>query len=532
MRRSIKRVVALMALGLAACIPVEEAPAMLITVQVDGRSLTYTEEEPLTVQQFLDAIEIERGELDRVNPPLFSQISDLMQITVVRVSIEEYCEDEEKPFQIETRFSETVAAGTEVVAETGRSGRIQNCYRVEIADGVRGQPQRVSGPNVIEEAVNRIVYVAPPNTLDPVQISGTIAYISDGDAWVMRASSDARRRVTTTGDLDGRVFSLSENGQRLIFTRTSAEVEGFNNRLWLIPDVLASEPQRLELRPANLLHAAWIPGRANQISYSQAEPRPSPPGWRAFNDLWVMTIEPDTGAEIRLEPIIENDTGGGGPFNWWGREYAWSPDGQQVAYVHADEVGVLDTQTGELRPLLNFSELAVIADWSWRTTVSWSPDARTLITTTHGAPYRDEDPRRSPVFNITAASVDGGMQATLLELAGIWSLPKFSPFVPTDSVFPKGYLAYMKARQPLESLSNQAEYDLVVADRDGSNPRRIFPAEDSRAGILSREYTWSPDGRELLVVYQGNLQLIDVETGLARQLTLDGNVSRPVLWAR
>lgn len=505
---------------------------MYITVVADGHSRTYTADEPLTVEQFLADIEVEVGELDRVNPQKFTQISNGLQITIARVTIEEDCEREVTPYERETQLSENVPPGEEFVSQPGKNGLVENCYRVEITDGVRGQPILISGPNVIEEAVNEIILVAPPNNLDPVEISGTIAYISGGDAWVMRGSSESRRRVTTDGDLDGRVFSLSSSGIQLLFSRTSKTSREFNNQLWYIPDLNAPTAQLIQLRPTNVLQAAWVPGQANTISYSRAEARPSPPGWRAFNDLWLMTIDPNTGEEIRIDPIIEESPGAGGPFNWWGREYHWSPDGQYLAWVQADSIGSVNLETGELTPLLNFPVFAPRGDWSWRTSISWSPDEMMIATTTHGQPYRNEAPERSPIFNIAVTSLDGTVQAELIKQAGIWSIPRFSPYVPqSDSEFPKAYLAYMLARQPLESTSNQAEYDLYIADRDGSNARRLYPPE-GRPGILSREYVWSPDGNEIVVVYQGNLNLIDVETGLARQLTLDGNVTRPVLWTR
>jgi Tol biopolymer transport system component len=110
-------------------------------------------------------------------------------------------------------------------------------------------------------------------------------------------------------------------------------------------------------------------------------------------------------------------------------------------------------------------------------------------------------------------------------------VPQFSPQLPSDGQFAKGHIAYMVARQPLNSVGS--EYDLYVADQDGSNARRLFP-DANRAGItspknaISPQYVWSPDGTQIVVVYQGNLWLVDVETGAALQLTLDGNASYPV----
>jgi len=87
----------------------------------------------------------------------------------------------------------------------------------------------------------------------------------------------------------------------------------------------------------------------------------------------------------------------------------------------------------------------------------------------------------------------------------------------------------LQARDPLNSLSS--EYDLVIADRDGSNSRVIFPAQ-GRSGLdpfgdQGVEFVWSPSGRHIAIIYQGNLWVVETATGLAQQLTADGQASRP-----
>lgn len=517
----------------AACAPTEEIPDMTITLIADGRSQTYAQREPITVGEFLIKLDIQLSELDRVVPPPFTQLTDGMRITVRRVTEEEYCENRVLPYQRQTVVNERVPPGEERIFQPGRNGEEQVCYRVTIEDGVRGQPVTVGQPAVITAPQDEIVYIGPTTSLDPVDIAGTIAYINNGDAWIMRGSSASRRPLTTTGDIDPlRAFSLSPDGRQLLFTRIDPNVSGFNNQLWLIPDVNAAEPQTIRLRPENILYADWVPNRPNTIAYSRAEPRPTSPGWGAFNDLWLMVIDPQTGADIRIDPVIEEASGSGGPYGWWGRQYQWSPDGTRLAWIHADGVGLVNLETGELsEPLMRYEVFTSRSDWSWRTNVSWSPDGNIIAATTHGPPIGNESPDRSPVFNVSLASVTGGYNVDLVDQAGIWSIPKFSPFTDESADgFPQGYLAYMQARQPLNSIADTSEYDLVVADRDGSNPRRLFPPEGQR-GLLSRDYAWSPDGTQIIVVYQGNLWVIDVESGVARQLTLDGSASRPI-WTR
>ena len=79
----------------------------------------------------------------------------------------------------------------------------------------------------------------------------------------------------------------------------------------------------------------------------------------------------------------------------------------------------------------------------------------------------------------------------------MWAAPAFSPDVsPPAAEFSRGYLSWLQAREPQNSLSS--EYDLLVADRDGSNPRQVFPPA-GEAGIKKRDYgsvasdyAWSP----------------------------------------
>jgi resuscitation-promoting factor RpfB len=512
----------------SACTPPEETPSILVTVIADGRELTWSYTSPVTVEQFLRDAGIELGELDRPSHPPYTQITDGMRITIVRVTEETECETTNIPYQQRIVPNEGLQPGEERLGQAGQNGTLEICYRAYVEDGVSGDRVEIRRTEITAPQ-DEIVYVGPTGEIEPVPIPGTLAYINNANAWIMRGSSTTKRPLTTTGDIDARVFSLSSDGLQLLIARRipDSESDGLFNQLWLLPDT-TRDVEPYELIPTNVLYAEWIPGRDNMISYSTGEARPGEaPGWRAFNDLWTMRLDPETGDALDVDEVVE--VSGGGLYGWWGTSYQWSPDGEQLAWVHADSIGIVDLETGELIPLLQYPVFRTQSDWSWRATVSWSPDNSLLATTVHGAPIGSEPPENSPAFDITVADIAGNFQTDIVTSAGIWAAPSYSPLVTrTDAQFPNGYLAYLRARVAHESVNG--EYDLIVADRDGSNARKIFPA-DGQSGLRAQEFVWSPDGRQLAFIYQGNLWILDVESEVAHQLTLDGGASNPI-WTR
>jgi Tol biopolymer transport system component len=132
------------------------------------------------------------------------------------------------------------------------------------------------------------------------------------------------------------------------------------------------------------------------------------------------------------------------------------------------------------------------------------------------------------VFNFAVTAIDTAFQVTLTPKAGMWARPQFSPLDANGN----GHVAYLRARDPENSLNS--EYDLVVANRDGSNSTALFPGAN-KPGLRpiddrDEDWTWSPDGRQLVVVYQGDLWLVDAASGQATQLTVVGDTALP-RWA-
>ncbi len=555
-------------LALTGC-GVANTDSLMVTVVADGSSRVVMASPAATVDDVLRQTGITLSELDQVNPPGYTRVLDGMTITVVRVTEEITVVQEVVPFERLTTLNDSLPAGESRLLQAGVNGVAEVTYRIIYQDGnevSRSEVRRV----LITPPQNEVIMVGSQGALPTVTVNGTLVYISGGNAWIMRQNSANRRPLTLDGGLDGRVFQLSPDGKRLLFTRSltqaSAEQGGLAtaspqstpagqgpfNTLWVIFDTTdpASEPVRLDLD--NILYADWVPGSERAIIYSTAEPRLSFPGWQANNDLWYAQISAN-GAVTRETLLLEPSSGG--IYGWYGTSFAFSPDGVTIGWAQPDAVGVLlpmpsgsEGDSEEITPtpeeatypasLLDaYERLTLLSfaprnayDFVWRPSLSWSPDGQMLATTSHGPPVGAEAPEDSPVFNLTIAPFRGGYTVDVVSQAGMWANPQFSPTVRAEDTPLEFSLAFFQAIQPLNSVVSQ--YRLVVMDRDGSNRRVIFPPED-KPGLRPSDTwppAWSPDGRQIALIYQGNLYLVDVVTGLAQQLTQDGLSSSP-RWA-
>jgi Tol biopolymer transport system component len=530
-------------LFLGACRQNQVAAQIRVKLIADGRERTFDVPTATTIDEFLHdpKVDVQYSELDIVNPPPFTQIADGMQITIARVSEKEECETTEVPYKQTPVLNEGLKPGEKKVVKAGQAGSQETCYRVTVIDGTP-KDRVVTRITEIKAAQDEIIYIGVSGDVEPVPITGTLAYKSNGNVWIIEGSSTSKKPITTEGDLDTHVFVLSPNGRQLLFTRKAdaTDANGAFNHLWMISDVTRpTGPVSLVLD--NILYADWIPELENTISYSAAEPSQATPGWLPFHDLWQMRVDPDTGESLGVKQLLKRS--GGGLYGWWATRFQWSPDGKKLAWAQADKIGIFDADAllkGDINgfdaSLVKYAVLVPFSGWSWRSTLAWSPDDSLLLSTTHGAPVGNESPENSPSFNISVTDTTGTFQSSIVLNAGIWSAPQFSPILtPSDSKFPKGYMAYLRARDSFNSING--EYDLVVADRDGSNARVLFPG-DGRTGLTAqesifqdREFTWSPDGHQIAIIYQGNLWIVDAESGITHQLTLDGRASNPI-WAK
>lgn len=504
---------------MASCRSPQVGEEITVTLHADGATREVQITAGSTVTQVLQSAGITPGQLDRSEPPFYAVLDDGDVITLTRV--EEVFETEQVvvPFERQIIRNETLPEGETRLVQAGVNGLQEVTYRRIIENAAEISKSAVKTV-VMNEALPEIVMVGAQASFTPLNIPGSLVYLAGGNAWTMEGSTANRRVIVSSGDLDGRIFALSPNGEYLIFTRKSTKpIDKEINTLWVVR-TKNIEPKPYWLQAYNVVHfAAWIPG-TNSVAYSTVEPRSTAPGWQANNDLYRVSL---TGGGPRK--MLEANSGG--VYGWWGMSFAYAADGR-LAYARPDEIGLVDQDGGYLKPLYEITPLNTHSDWAWTPPLAWGSDGKSLYYVSHApapAPITGEE---SPFFDLSALSFSNEANISMIESAGMFSYPSTSP-VHSDGREKISQVAYLQAI--FVEQSETSRYRLMVMDRDGSESRALFPPADA-GGIEPQLPIWSPGPLEgqvgdfIAIVHQGNLWLVDSESGVSYQVTGDGLISR------
>jgi hypothetical protein len=489
-----------------------------VTIATDGKSQQVSVPAGSTVAMALQRAGLTTGSLDRSDPPFYAVLSTGDSIKLTRVEERFRTEIQTIPFERQTVRNESLPEGQQRLVQAGANGEQELTYRTVLEDGVQTS-ESVVKTVTLKQAVPEIVMVGAQSSFAPLPMPGTLAYLAAGNAWVMDTSTANRRLLVNTGDLDGRVFVLSPDGSKLLFSRKSSKpADQQINTLWVV-STTAPNPSPISLNATNVVHfAAWYPGSSTAIAYSTVEPRGNAPGWQANNDLFRLTIGG--------QPQRILDARSGGIYGWWGMSFAFSPDGH-LAYAQPDSIGFVSQAGGYLAPLIEITPLQTHSDWAWTPGMAWGGDGQTFYYLDHvpaSPPVTDEE---SPFFDLKAASLVNDATVDLAPQVGMWAYPAASA-VRVNGQEKAYQVAFLQAIFPHQSETSR--YRLVVMDRDGSNRRVLFPSADL-PGLGPQTPTWAPNpipgqsGDFVGVVYQGNLWLIDSGGGQAYQVTGDGLIS-------
>ena len=506
-------ILCLLLLLVTACMPAPPG-GLTITLIADGETRTITSEAQ-TVHDLLLQEGITLDNDDRVSPPENSFLTNNLTVRVVRVTVQTDTEERIIPYGRETVRDATLPAGQTRLLSAGVNGLQVDTYAITLEDGVEVE-RRLIQRVTVRQPQNELLLIGARQEVVAAPISGTIAYLAAHNAWVMRNTSGNRHRLTVTGDLDGRVFDLSADGSRLLYTRASTASETLNT-LWLI-DTVTANAEAVQLEVENVLWAAWAPD-GQTIAYSTGNVREAAPGWEALNNLYTARPRASDGALLNRQQVLGPTAGGS--YGWWGTVYSWAPGGQALAYARADEVGILRLSDRQTLTLLQFPPYRTYAAWAWTPTVAWSPDSTSLVTLAHGPAPTGELPEDSPVFDLYAVGIGEEnrhitvtLTAELASEVGMWSNPSFSP--------QGDLIVFGRARVPYTSQTSP--YDLFLMDCDGSDRRLLFPQDSSEPGLSYPALAWDPAGGRIAVVYLGDLYLVTLD-GTARRITDDGSIT-------
>jgi hypothetical protein len=514
----------LLAVLLAACGATSDAsPQIEIEIVADGLTRDELVNAGSSVRAALGEAGLELGPLDRVEPSLSVDLLAGDQVTVIRVEEEFETEQDVLPFSSRTLRNESLPEGEERLIQAGAAGSQEITYRLLYEDGELVSRTQV-GSHMVAAPVDEIIMVGVQAPESSVAIQGRLAYVSTGNAWLIEGGNGQRRAIVTSGDLDGRILRISPDGQWLLFTR-AGDGEELINTLWASSLAEGSE-LIVDLGAENIVHFAdFVPGADTPtVAYSTAEVAAGPPGWQANNDLYTVRFS-EAGTVFQPTQLLEPRTDS--LYTWWGSNYAWSPDGEQLAFARPDAVGLVDLEGDDLDILQDVLAFQTESEWAWMPTVSWSPDGSRLYYTNHVEQPGLEQQARSPLFDLVAMDAESGALSTLASNVGMFAQPQASPAVEGVS-----YLAFLQAINPTQS--DVSAYQLALMESGGGPATILFPPSGA-AGLAPGRFSWSPapggsdGGLYIALVYQGNLWLVDVFSGATTQLTADGLVSA-VAW--
>ena len=481
-------------------------PPNRIAIIADGERQAL-ETEAQTVSAALTEAGIKLENLDRVQPPENAQLHNGQLITVTRSWQTEEVLTKTLPFEREVIRNATLPEGESRLLQAGKEGVHERIYRLTWEEGT--QIERVLiRENLAQPPQDEILLIGTRPQVMTASITGTLAYLEHQDAWILQGSSANRLRLTSFGDLDGRVFTLSPASDHLLFTRAVTEEQSINT-LWIAPLTgAATEPQETGIN--DVLWADWSPD-GQHIAWSTAESSERPPGWRGRNDLWAATVTRETKLNYQRR-LLEAEAAGG--YGWWGTRYFWSPDSEKLAYSRPDEIGIVNWGEPERYTLLEFPSYRTYGSWAWAPELSWSAESQLIATVLHAPPVTNIHPEESPVFDLWIVEATGAYSAEIASEVGMWATPRFSPDAET--------ILFGKARIPYQSqLSN---YTLCTLDRDGSNQNCLYPPT-GETGLELPSWHWSPDRQIMAFIYQGDLHLLRADEETPHPITDEGEVT-------
>jgi Tol biopolymer transport system component len=198
----------------------------------------------------------------------------------------------------------------------------------------------------------------------------TVAYIKGGDLWVW--SLGQSRQLTQSGDVsrprltrDGKVIAFMRPADDFHLEIWGIDADGKNERkLVSVADLDAigggvRDPSALAINPFRF---AWLPG-THQLAYITQQVFQGP-GLNLLNDLNL--VEADTLQKANLL------------LSGWGGEFAYAPDGSQIAITQPDKIFLAKADGSQYRQVMSYPVVTTYSEYRYYAVPVWAADGKLL----------------------------------------------------------------------------------------------------------------------------------------------------------
>jgi hypothetical protein len=166
----------------------------------------------------------------------------------------------------------------------------------------------------------------------------------------------------------------------------------------------------------------------------------------------------------------------------WGGEFAFSPDGSQVALSTSSAIFLADTDGGNYRQVLSYPEVTTYSEYRYYARPLWSPDGSFLRVAIPPADPLAQPPQATSLWNIPADGLPPVQEGSLFAVPFFEEPVAYSPDL--------SRLAYLvEVGQPAENLR-----ELHLATYDGAGGWMYYKA------ALLHFAGWSPGSRSFAFI--------------------------------
>jgi Tol biopolymer transport system component len=301
-----------------------------------------------------------------------------------------------------------------------------------------------------------------------------VVYTKDGNLWRWQAGEI--QQLTSTGDAYNP--SLSLDGRTVAFLRPAGN---FHTELWAI-DLDGTHERRLvsisdldtigggvrdpSAVAINPYHYAWVPG-SRSLAFNTQQVF-NGPGLSLLDDLNLVDVDSGEITNLFLAG--------------WGGEFAYSPDGSQVAISKPDSILLAKADGSDYREVLRYEMVLTYSEYRFYAAPQWSPEGDFLRVVIPPVESLAQPPQPSALWKIPAVGGEPVQEGSLLAVPFFDQPVRYSPELER--------LAFLREiGQPSENRR-----ELVLATYDGNGQWTYA------SGPLMHFASWSPDGQRFAYV--------------------------------